>query len=122
MDCFLSVICRPIVIIFVKLLLGALFFIIFMTGKETNSGDGVGLNIPISTPQNVAQVVDATDFGITFTDANENAFFTVGEVTVTSLDEGEKVMEGTFSFTATNDSDPTDIRVISNGSFRVIYL
>lgn len=93
--------------------------IIFMSGTENSTGDAVGLNIPVSIPVNVAQAIDELDFGITFTNAEEDAFFTVGEITLT--DKGDNNMAGNFSFTATNDSDSTDVRVITNGAFSVTY-
>ncbi len=96
--------------------------IIFSTGTEASSSDVIGLNIPLSTPLNTPFMIDATDFAITFTDAAENAFFTVGEITVTAKDEEAKTLEGTFSFTATDDDDATNVREITNGSFKVTYL
>lgn len=96
--------------------------IVFIAGKETSTGNTIGLNIPTATPLNTTIPVDENDFGITFTDADDIAFFTEGELTLIEHDEDEKVMSGTFSFNATNEDDDTDVRAITNGSFTVVYL
>jgi len=95
--------------------------IVFMTGTEASSGNVIGLNIPLSTPTGSSIAIDATDFAITFTDADQNAFFTVGQITPTELDASSKTVAGTFSFTATDDTDSTNVVEVTNGEFRVIY-
>ena len=95
--------------------------IIFMTGTEASSGFVIGINLPLSTPTGSSIAVDATDFGLTFTDTDQNAYFTVGQITPTEIDAGSKTVAGTFSFTATDDSDSTNVREVTNGEFRVVY-
>lgn len=96
--------------------------IIFILGTETASGDRIGLNLPLSTSLNTSLAIDATDFALTFTDTGGNAFFTVGTIALTEIDETAKAVAGTFSFVATQDDDATNVRTITNGEFRVIYL
>lgn len=96
--------------------------LVFSSGTETSSGFAIGLNLPASTPLNASQVIEMDDLAITFTDADENAFFTVGQVTITSFDTDAKIMEGTFDFEATNDADATDVHTITEGAFRIQYL
>lgn len=95
--------------------------LVLIAGTNSDASFSIGLNIPSSTAVNTSNVIDATDFAITFTDANDNAFFTVGEIELSNNDTGADVMEGTFNFTATNDMDSTDVHTITNGAFKVSY-
>lgn len=95
--------------------------IILIVGTNADASFKIGLNIPTSTSVNIPQAIDATDFAITFTDAADNAFFTVGTIELSNNDTGDKVLEGTFSFTATDDDDPTSEFSITDGAFRIEY-
>lgn len=87
----------------------------------TESPISIGLNIPTSVATNTDYPVEADDFGITFTDDGSNAFFTVGSVRLTTNNTNDNVLEGTFNFVATQDTDPANIYTVTNGEFRVTY-
>ena len=95
--------------------------LVLSSGTETSTDFAIGLNLPASTALNTSQVIEMDDLAITFADADENAFFTVGQVTISSFDTDAKIMEGTFDFVATNDSDDTDIYNVTDGAFRIQY-
>ena len=95
--------------------------VVFAAGVNSDASFTIGLNIPTSIPTNATIMIDETDFGITFTDADQNAFFTVGEIELTTNDTGDDVLEGNFSFTATDDTDPSNVYEITNGEFRITY-
>ena len=83
--------------------------LVFIAGTNSDASFIIGLNIPTSTPVNTTFMVDETDFAITFTDAAENAFFTVGEIELSTNNTSDNVLEGTFSFTAMDDTDLAEI-------------
>ncbi|MEN0002923.1 MAG: hypothetical protein AAF798_02220 [Bacteroidota bacterium] len=95
--------------------------IIFMAGTELSSSTIIGLNIPTSVTTGTTFDIDATDFALTFTDVDENSFFTVGQITLSELNTDAKVIAGTFNFTATDSMDPMNVREITGGEFRVVY-
>lgn len=95
--------------------------LVLISGTNSGASFIIGLNIPTSTPVNTTFMIDETDFAITFTDAAENAFFTVGEIELSTNNTGDDVLEGTFSFTATDDDDPSNEFEITNGEFRITY-
>ena len=95
--------------------------IIFISGVNSDISFTIGMNIPTSTAVNTSIAIDETDFGITFTDAAENAFFTVGTIELSNNNTSDNVLEGTFSFTATDDDDDTNVHTITDGSFKVTY-
>lgn len=95
--------------------------VVFISGEETSSGNIIGLNIPLSTAVGSSMSIDETDFALTFTDADENAYFTVGQITLDEIDAENKTISGTFSFDATDSADATNIKEITGGEFRVIY-
>jgi len=96
--------------------------LIFITGTENSSNFSIGLNIPASAPVDQEFIVEEDDLAITFTDAQANAFFTVGALTITELDQTTNIIQGDFNFTATNDADSTDVHTITDGSFRINYI
>lgn len=96
--------------------------IAFIAGTENSSSLSIGLNIPVSVEINQEYAVDAFDIGLTFTDAQENAFTTVGAITISEFDETTNIVQGNFNFAATNDADSTDVYTITEGSFRVNYI
>lgn len=95
--------------------------LVLITGANADASFTIGLNIPTSLAINTSNVIDEFDIGITFTDAAENAFYTVGEIELSTNNTGDDVIEGTFSFTATDDDEPTSIYTITNGEFRITY-
>lgn len=94
--------------------------LVLISGVNSDGSFTIGLNIPTSTPTGTV-TIDATDFAITFTDAAENAFFTTGTLTIDTNDTEGDVLEGSFSFTATDDTDPTNVNEITEGEFRITY-
>lgn len=95
--------------------------IIFMTGTEVSTGFIIGINLPLSTAVGTSAAIDATDIALTFTDTDQNTYSTVGQITATEIDADNKTVAGTFSFTATDSADATNVKEITNGEFRVIY-
>ncbi len=95
--------------------------IVFATGVNADASFTIGMNIPVSTAEGTTATIDELDLALTFTDAAENTFFTVGEFKLDTNDTDDNVMEGTFSFTATDSDDPTNVIEVSNGEFRIMY-
>jgi len=97
--------------------------LVLILGAQRNSS-AIGLNIPSSTSLG-SSVIEADDLAVTFSDDfpdGTNAFFTEGTLNITKNDTEARVLEGTFSFTATNDSDPDNVFNITNGAFKITYL
>jgi hypothetical protein len=95
--------------------------LVLISGANSDASFTIGLNIPTSTPINTSIAIDETDFGINFTDTDENAFFTVGEIELSTNNTDNNLLEGIFSFTATDDSDSTNIHTVTSGNFRITY-
>lgn len=97
--------------------------IVFNQGTNAAGNINIGVNVPISTPLNSAQAIDATDFALLYgTDDEDAAYFTVGSITVTEIDTEMQTMRGTFNFTATNSDDDTDVVVVTDGEFFTEYM
>lgn len=93
--------------------------LILSVGENADASFKIGLNLPASLAVGTPFQIDATDLGITFTDADDNSFTTIGEV---ELDRNESDnIGGTFSFVATDDSNPLNVLNITNGSFFFTY-
>jgi len=95
--------------------------LVFVTGANADATFTIGLNIPTDIAENTPLIIGANDLGITFTDDANNAFFTVGMIELSNIDTGDKVLEGTFDFVATDDDDPTSEYSITDGAFRIEY-
>lgn len=94
--------------------------LLFVNGRNSDGSFSIGFGIPTSTPVgNIA--IDENDLGILFSDDSNNGFFTVGNINLTKNDASAKVLEGEFSFTATQDDDDTVIYQITGGEFRLNY-
>ncbi len=91
--------------------------IVFINGTEGT--DEIGINIPVSSPVGTTVAIDENDISLVFTDASQAGFFTVGEMTLSTLDTSGRIVAGTFSFTA-NDGAGT-MKEITEGSFYVAY-
>jgi len=98
-----------------------LYETLLSTGTNEDETFKIGLNIPLDIPINEVQDIDEFDFGITFTDPDDNAFYTVGTVELTLNDNTAKEMEGIFSFSATQDGDSTNVYQITDGAFKFTY-
>ncbi|WP_017256997.1 DUF6252 family protein [Pedobacter arcticus] len=46
---------------------------------------------------------------------------TIGEINITKIDKTNKIISGTFSFTAENKDNPNDIITVTDGRFDVTY-
>ncbi len=95
--------------------------LLFSTGSNADGTFTIGLNIPTDTPVNAAQTIDEFDFAIVFADDDDNAFYTTGVIELTKNDTEANEMEGTFSFTAVDDEDATNVHEITNGAFKFTY-
>lgn len=98
--------------------------LVLVLGIQASNSLAIGLNIPTSVGTGSVEVA-ADDFAITFSDdinSGANRFFTVGTLNLTRNDTTENILEGTFNFSATNDSDSTNVFSITDGAFKVNYL
>jgi hypothetical protein len=97
--------------------------LVLVLGTQSSNSQAIGLNIATSLGTG-SNVVEADDLAITFSDniiSSSNGFFTEGTLNITRNDTTENILEGTFDFTATNDSDSTDIYNVTGGEFKVTY-
>ncbi len=95
--------------------------IVLSTGTNEDATFTIGLNIPVDIVVNEELIIDEFDFGITFTDVDDNIFSTVGTVELTENDAEADVLEGVFTFTATEDGNETNVHEITNGTFKFTY-
>lgn len=91
-----------------------------------NKSDNSVIGILISNLKLGENSLDGINLTIEFNDYGNSLYYktnskSIGVINVTKIDNGSKIISGTFSFKAQNESDPNDIINITDGRFDVTY-